>query len=185
MEDAKERLKGLLQQLETEREELKLQLGLAKLEAREEWQELEGKMDTLRGRLKVIGEEAREAGGDVAAAADVLVGEIKDGLSKIRRLVLSRCRHQPGGFAMEKIKVEHHSFGGMIWFGAWLFTLGYLQLGFWKGILAVFVWPYFPRCRDEPAGGRCITHGVSHVGHPRRCPMPVCPGLRSGRVGGI
>ena len=87
MEDAKERLRGLLKQLETEREELKLQLGLAKLEAREEWQELEGKMDTLRGRLKVIGEEAREAGGDVAAAADVLVDEIKDGLSKIRRLV--------------------------------------------------------------------------------------------------
>jgi chromosome segregation ATPase len=87
MADAKERLNALLQQLETERDELKLQLGLAKLEAREEWQELEGKMDSLRGRLKVVGEEAKEAGGDVAAAADVLVGEIKEGFSKIRKLV--------------------------------------------------------------------------------------------------
>ena len=34
MPDAKERLKGLLTQLETERDELKLKLGLAKLEAR-------------------------------------------------------------------------------------------------------------------------------------------------------
>lgn len=87
MADARERLKGLMQQLETERDELKLKLGLAKLEAREEWQELEGKMDTLRGRLKVVGGEAKEAGGDVAAAADVLVGEIKDGFSKIRKLI--------------------------------------------------------------------------------------------------
>lgn len=44
---------------------------------------------------------------------------------------------------MEKIKIENHGLGGMIWFGAWLFTLGYLHLGFWKGILAIFVWPYF------------------------------------------
>jgi hypothetical protein len=44
---------------------------------------------------------------------------------------------------MEKIRVEHHSLGGMIWFGAWLFSLGYLHLGFWKGVLAIFVWPYF------------------------------------------
>lgn len=87
MPDAKERLKSLLQQLETERDELKLKIGLAKLEARDEWQDLEGKMDTLRGRLKVIGDEAKEAGGDVAAAADVLADEIKDGFSKIRKLM--------------------------------------------------------------------------------------------------
>lgn len=86
MPDAKERLTALMQQLETERDELKLQIGLAKLEARDEWQELEGKMDALRGRLKVIGEEAKEAGGDVAAAADVLADEIKEGFSKIRQL---------------------------------------------------------------------------------------------------
>lgn len=44
---------------------------------------------------------------------------------------------------MEKIRIDNHGFGGMIWFGAWLFTLGYLHLGFWKGVLALFVWPYF------------------------------------------
>ena len=87
MEDMKARLKGVMQQLETERDELKVKLGLAKLEAREEWKELEGKMDALRGRMKVIGEGAKEAGGDVAAAADVLAGEIKAGFSKIRKLM--------------------------------------------------------------------------------------------------
>jgi hypothetical protein len=44
---------------------------------------------------------------------------------------------------MEKIKIEQHSFGGALWFGGWLFTLGYLQLTFWKGALAIVIWPYF------------------------------------------
>jgi hypothetical protein len=87
MADTKERLKALLQQLETERDELKLKMGLAKLEARDEWQALEGKMDSLRGRMKVIGGEAKEASGDVAAAVDVLAGEIKDGFAKIKKLI--------------------------------------------------------------------------------------------------
>jgi hypothetical protein len=33
--------------------------------------------------------------------------------------------------------------GGILWFGGWLFTIGYLQLGWWKAILALIVWPYF------------------------------------------
>lgn len=44
---------------------------------------------------------------------------------------------------MEKIKIEQHSLGGMIWFGAWLFTLGFLELHFWRGVLALLLWPYF------------------------------------------
>ena len=87
MTDAQERLTSVLQQLEAERDELKVKLGLAKLEARDEWRALEGKMDSLRGRMKVIGGEAKEASGDVAAAVDVLADEIKDGFSKIRKLI--------------------------------------------------------------------------------------------------
>lgn len=43
----------------------------------------------------------------------------------------------------EKIKIEQHSLGGMFWFAAWLFTLGILDLTFWKGVLALLVWPYY------------------------------------------
>lgn len=32
---------------------------------------------------------------------------------------------------------------GMFWFMGWLFALGYLHLGFWKGVLAIVLWPYF------------------------------------------
>ena len=44
---------------------------------------------------------------------------------------------------MEKIKVEQHTFGGFLWFVGWLFTIGYLHLGFWKGVLAIVLWAYF------------------------------------------
>jgi len=44
---------------------------------------------------------------------------------------------------MNKIKVETHMLSGGVWFAAWLFTLGFLKLSFWKGIVALVVWPYF------------------------------------------
>jgi hypothetical protein len=44
---------------------------------------------------------------------------------------------------MEKIKIEQHSFSGALWFAGWLFTIGYLHLTFWKGVLALALWPYY------------------------------------------
>ncbi|MGE5244194.1 MAG: hypothetical protein ACM3SQ_08200 [Betaproteobacteria bacterium] len=44
---------------------------------------------------------------------------------------------------MEKIRIEQHGAAGLLWFAAWLFTIGYLHLTFWKGVLAVVLWPYY------------------------------------------
>jgi uncharacterized membrane protein len=44
---------------------------------------------------------------------------------------------------MEKIRIEQHSFVGSLWFAAWLFTIGLVHLGFWKGLLAILLWPYY------------------------------------------
>lgn len=44
---------------------------------------------------------------------------------------------------MEKIKIEHHSFAGGLWIAGWLFTIGFLKLTFWKGVLALILWPYY------------------------------------------
>lgn len=87
MPESNEKLQRLLQQLETERDELRLKLGLAKLEARDEWQEVEKKMESLRGRLRVAGGEAREASGEVASAARSLADEIKEGFARVRKLL--------------------------------------------------------------------------------------------------
>jgi hypothetical protein len=46
-----------------------------------------------------------------------------------------------GVMAEQKVTVQVSL--GMLWFAGWLFSLGYLGLGFWKGLLALVVWPYF------------------------------------------
>jgi hypothetical protein len=32
---------------------------------------------------------------------------------------------------------------GMLWFGGWLFTIGFAHLVWWKAILALVLWPYY------------------------------------------
>jgi len=44
---------------------------------------------------------------------------------------------------MERIQLEQHSSGGLIWIAGWLFTVGYLELTFWKGLVSLFIWPYY------------------------------------------
>ena len=87
MNDHREKLDEMMKRLEAERDELKVTLGLAKLEAREEWQELEKKMDALRGRMKVVGSEAKEASGEVGAAMGSLADEVKEGFARIRKMM--------------------------------------------------------------------------------------------------
>ena len=38
---------------------------------------------------------------------------------------------------------HHHSIGGVIWLIGWLFAIGFLHLSFWKGVLAIIIWPYY------------------------------------------
>ena len=41
------------------------------------------------------------------------------------------------------IRVDQNAFAGCFWFFAWLFTIGYLHLHFWRGLLALVIWPYY------------------------------------------
>lgn len=40
-------------------------------------------------------------------------------------------------------KVEVAGIMGPIWFMGWLFTLGFLSLSFFQGLLAIVIWPYY------------------------------------------
>jgi len=31
----------------------------------------------------------------------------------------------------------------VLWLIGWLFTIGFLRLSFWKGVLAIIIWPYY------------------------------------------
>jgi hypothetical protein len=43
----------------------------------------------------------------------------------------------------ERIRIEQHGFAGVVWFWAWLFTIGFLHLTFWKAVLGIVLWPYY------------------------------------------
>lgn len=51
--------------------------------------------------------------------------------------------NNPKSKNMKKIKIENHSFTGFSWFALWLFTVGFLHLTFWKGVMALILWPYY------------------------------------------
>lgn len=72
------------------------------------------------------------------------------GILVVRRTLFIAAPHFS---CMEKIKVEHHTLSGGLWFAAWLFTIGFLHLSFWKGVLAVIIWPYYLGVHFAPLFG--------------------------------
>jgi hypothetical protein len=42
-----------------------------------------------------------------------------------------------------KGKLEMAGLIGPIWCIGWLFTIGYAHLPFWRGVLAILLWPYY------------------------------------------
>ncbi|MDE2399981.1 MAG: hypothetical protein KGL67_03165 [Patescibacteria group bacterium] len=44
---------------------------------------------------------------------------------------------------MPNIIINHDNVFGVLWAIGWLFSIGYLRLSFWRGVLALIVWPYY------------------------------------------
>jgi len=85
MSEIRERINEMLEDLKRERDELRVKLGLAKLEATEEWQELEEKMRKLESKARAVGGATADASRDIGAAAKLLGQEIRDGLKSVAR----------------------------------------------------------------------------------------------------
>jgi len=83
-------------------------------------------------------------GVDIREADYSRLSTLDDGIAPNPSLRVVRRLHRPIEIVdMEKIRIEQHTFSGTLWFAGWLFTIGYLHLTFWKGLLAVIVWPYY------------------------------------------
>mgnify|MGYP006283893387 FL=1 len=77
-----ERVKDTLQQ---QRDELRVQVHLARLEAKHEWDQAEQKFHALEGKLLNVSTEVSEASKDVLASAKLLTEEIHNAYERIRR----------------------------------------------------------------------------------------------------
>ncbi len=44
---------------------------------------------------------------------------------------------------MKNIIINNQEVLGTLWMIGWLFSIGYLKMSFWKGVLALIIWPYY------------------------------------------
>ena len=84
MSDLKENLQELAAELRQTRDELRVQMSLAKAEAKEEWEELEEKWDHFRTRMKPVEDAVGESASEVGDALVALGKELKKGYQRVR-----------------------------------------------------------------------------------------------------
>lgn len=85
MNDTKDRFAAALEALKRERDELRVKLELAKMDAGDEWEKLEHKFHQLEAKGKEVGSVAADASHEIGAAAKLLGEEISHGLKQIAR----------------------------------------------------------------------------------------------------
>ena len=76
-------IEALIESLKQQRDAIKVQLHLGKVEVKQEWEEMEQKLEHLRAKAQLVGNETQEASRDVFAAAKLLAEEIKLGYERI------------------------------------------------------------------------------------------------------
>ena len=87
MSDTKEGFEKMLSGLKTMRDELKVQIHLAKAEAKDEWEELEEKWQEFKAQGKTVTEAVDESAKDVASALELVGEELKAGYNRIKKLL--------------------------------------------------------------------------------------------------
>ncbi len=84
MTATKSALDRMLEDLQRQRDELNLQMHLAKAEARDEWQELEKKWHEAKPKLDAAGSEVLNTGENVLAGLQLTLEELRKGYERIR-----------------------------------------------------------------------------------------------------
>jgi len=76
---------NLLEKLKVERDELKLKLHLASMEAKEEFEEADKHWDTLKNKAAEIADDSKETSEEFIAKAKIVGEELKDAYSRISK----------------------------------------------------------------------------------------------------
>ncbi|HYL15205.1 MAG TPA: hypothetical protein VEV41_19360 [Terriglobales bacterium] len=90
-----------------------------------------------------------EDGASEVVAAPVLMVSVAVAFPLASKVTESGFSEQAGADcamdekSTQKIRIQQHTFMGSLWIAAWLFTIGFLHLTFWKGVLAIVLWPYY------------------------------------------
>lgn len=80
-----DRIHKLVDDLKRQRDELRLQMHLASMELRNEWDKVDGKLADLTRRTEPVREAVGESAEEVWEAVKLLGTEIKEGFDRIRK----------------------------------------------------------------------------------------------------
>lgn len=83
----KDQIAEIMAHLRQERDELNVQLHLAKAEVKEDWDELEKQWDNFKLRSEKVAAAADSSADDIGEALQILGDELKAGYEKIRRSI--------------------------------------------------------------------------------------------------
>jgi chromosome segregation ATPase len=84
MEDIKEQVTKALEHFKQQRDELQVQLHLAKADAKDEWARLEKQWEDTKPKLEAAREEAGKTAESVGAALGLAIDELKKGYERFR-----------------------------------------------------------------------------------------------------
>ena len=87
MANARDEVAKMVQQLEQQRDELRVKISLAKLEVREEWESLEKRWESLKGKAPQLREELEGTAGNVGETLRKAAEEIRNGYARLRKLL--------------------------------------------------------------------------------------------------
>jgi hypothetical protein len=75
-DDLEDKVEKLMDDLATQRDELRVQMHLFAADAKNEWEELEEKWQHLQGKMGVVGKTAKASAQEIGAASEQLGEEL-------------------------------------------------------------------------------------------------------------
>lgn len=81
------RLDDLITSLKQERDELKLQMHLASMEAKDEYERVSGKVDELTDQYEPVKDAVEEAAENIFSALGMVADELKLGFKRVRKVI--------------------------------------------------------------------------------------------------
>ena len=87
MADKSTNLDDLIANLKQERDELKLQMHLASMDAKDEYERVSGKVDELADQYEPVKDAVEETAENVFTALGMVADELKVGFERVRKVI--------------------------------------------------------------------------------------------------
>ncbi len=87
MSEQKTGLEDVISKLKQERDELKLQMHLASMEAKDEYERISGKVDELTDQYEPVKGAVEETASNVFTALGMVADELKVGFKRVRKAI--------------------------------------------------------------------------------------------------